>query len=68
MTNRPPVPAAFAAELPPESETVVLAQRGETAALDVLARSCRKQAYVFALQLVGNPDDALDVATTVPNF
>ncbi len=44
------------------TETVVLAQRGEVAALDELARSCRQQAYVFALQLIGNPDDALDVA------
>jgi len=62
MTNRPPKSAVFAADLPRESETVVLAQRGETAALDELARSCRQQAYVFALQLTGNPDDALDVA------
>jgi RNA polymerase sigma-70 factor (ECF subfamily) len=62
MTNRPPKPAVFAADLPRESETVVLAQNGEPAALDELARSCRQQAYVFALQLIGNPDDALDVA------
>jgi RNA polymerase sigma-70 factor (ECF subfamily) len=62
MTSRQPAPVAFAADLPVESHTVVLAQRGETAALDELARSCRQQAYVFALQLIGNPDDALDVA------
>ncbi len=62
MTSRQPAPAAVAANLPAESHTVVLAQRGETAALDELARSCRQQAYVFALQLIGNPDDALDVA------
>ena len=62
MTSRQPVPAAVAVDLPAESQTVVLAQRGETAALDELARSCRQQAYVFALQLIGNPDDALDVA------
>lgn len=62
MTTRQPVPATIAVDLPVESRTVVLAQRGETAALDELARSCRQQAYVFALQLVGNPDDALDVA------
>ena len=62
MTSRQPVPAAVTVDLPAESQTVVLAQRGETAALDELARSCRQQAYVFALQLIGNPDDALDVA------
>jgi RNA polymerase sigma-70 factor (ECF subfamily) len=31
-------------------------------ALDALARNCRRQAYVFALQLIGHPDDALDIA------
>ena len=62
MTNRRPAPAAFPADLPLESQTVVLAQQGEATALDELARSCRQQAYVFALQLIGNPDDALDVA------
>ena len=62
MTTRQPAPAAAAANLPVEHRTVVLAQRGEVAALDELARSCRQQAYVFALQLIGNPDDALDVA------
>jgi RNA polymerase sigma-70 factor (ECF subfamily) len=41
---------------------VILAQQGEADALDELARSCRQQAYVFALQLIGHPDDALDVA------
>ena len=41
---------------------MILAQQGEADALEELARSCRKQAYVFALQLIGHPDDALDVA------
>ena len=62
VTERRPAPSAVAAGLPVESSTVVLAQRGEAAALEELARSCRQQAYVFALQLIGNPDDALDVA------
>jgi RNA polymerase sigma-70 factor (ECF subfamily) len=62
VTERRPAPAAVATSLPVESRTVVLAQQGEAAALDELARSCRQQAYVFALQLIGNPDDALDVA------
>jgi len=47
---------------PSEAQTVILAQQGEADALDELARSCRQQAYVFALQLIGHPDDALDVA------
>lgn len=62
MTSHQPAPAAVAANLPSEHRTVILAQNGEAAALDELARSCRQQAYVFALQLIGNPDDALDVA------
>ncbi|MCU0233144.1 MAG: sigma-70 family RNA polymerase sigma factor [Thermoanaerobaculales bacterium] len=62
MTHPQPLPAAATAALPSETQTVVLAQRGETSALDELARSCRQQAYLFALQLTGHPDDALDVA------
>jgi RNA polymerase sigma-70 factor (ECF subfamily) len=62
MTGHRSVPAAVAATPPSEAQTVVLAQQGEAEALDELARSCRQQAYVFALQLIGHPDDALDVA------
>lgn len=62
MTGLRTVPVTAAAPSPAEAQVVVLAQRGEEAALDELARSCRQQAYVFALQLLGNPDDALDVA------
>ncbi len=62
MTHPQPLPAAAAATPPSETQTVLLAQRGEESALDELARSCRQQAYVFALQLTGHPDDALDVA------
>ena len=62
MTGSRPAPPVAAVSAPPESQTVLLAQQGEPEALDELARSCRKQAYVFALQLIGNPDDALDVA------
>lgn len=61
MTGPQPAPPSTAPP-PGEAQTVMLAQRGEEAALDELARSCRQQAYVFALQLTGNPDDALDVA------
>jgi RNA polymerase sigma-70 factor (ECF subfamily) len=62
MTGPPPAQPAPAVGAASETHTVLLAQRGETEALDRLARSCRQQAYVFALQLIGNPDDALDVA------
>ena len=62
MTEQRSAPAPVAVSPPREAATVILAQQGEEAALDELARSCRQQAYVFALQLTGNPDDALDVA------
>jgi len=62
MTGHRSAPAAVPLAPPSEAQTVILAQRGEADALDELARSCREQAYVFALQLIGHPDDALDVA------
>jgi len=62
MTGPRSAPAPVAVSAPSEARTVILAQQGEADALDELARSCRQQAYVFALQLIGHPDDALDVA------
>ena len=62
MTGPRSAPTSVAVSPASEAQTVILAQRGETEALDALARSCRQQAYVFALQLIGHPDDALDVA------
>ena len=62
MTGPRSAPAPIAVPPPSEAQTVILAQQGEANALDELARSCRQQAYVFALQLIGHPDDALDVA------
>ena len=62
MTGPRSAPAPVAMTPPSEAQTVILAQQGEANALDELARSCRQQAYVFALQLIGHPDDALDVA------
>ena len=62
MTGPRSAPAPVAVPPPSEAQTVILAQQGEASALDELARSCRQQAYVFALQLIGHPDDALDVA------
>lgn len=59
--STPPTPVA-AVSVPDEARTVLLAQQGQAEALEELGRSCRQQAYVFALQLIGNPDDAMDVA------
>jgi len=41
---------------------VVAAQQGDASACDTLARECQRAAFLFALQLTGNRDDALDVA------
>ena len=62
MTGPRSAPAPVVMSPPSEAQTVILAQQGEAEALEELARSCRQQAYVFALQLIGHPDDALDVA------
>ncbi|MEM6795256.1 MAG: sigma-70 family RNA polymerase sigma factor [Acidobacteriota bacterium] len=45
-----------------EAELVRLARGGDAAARDELAHRHRQPAYFLALQLLGNPDDALDVA------
>lgn len=46
-----------------EIEDLLLrAKRGEPAACDTLAREHRQATYIFALQLVGNPDDAMDLS------
>lgn len=46
-----------------EMEDLLLrAKNGEPAARDELAREHRQAAYLFALQLVGNADDAMDLA------
>jgi RNA polymerase sigma factor (sigma-70 family) len=62
LTEQRSAPPPLAVSPHGEAATVILAQQGEEAALEELAMSCRQQAYVFALQLTGNPDDALDVA------
>jgi RNA polymerase sigma-70 factor (ECF subfamily) len=59
-------PALAAGEAAPaargDAELVTLARRGDAAACDELARRCRRPAYLLALQLLRDPDDALDVA------
>ena len=48
---------------PTESqELVARARDGEAEACETIARAHRQAAYLFALQLVGNPDDAFDIA------
>ena len=48
---------------PTESrELLARARKGEAGAREEIARSHRRAAYLFALQLVGNPDDAFDIA------
>ncbi len=44
------------------TEVVGRAQAGDVGALESLAAHFRRPAYLLALQLVGNPEDALDVA------
>ena len=58
-------PAAVATLTPPAASDhtlVVQAQAGRREAREELARRVRRPAYVLALQLVGNREDALDVA------
>lgn len=45
----------------PDRALLALAQDGESAAREELARRVRRRAYVLALQLVGNPDEARDI-------
>ena len=44
------------------AELIALASDGSRPARDEIARRLRQPAYVFALQLLGRPEDALDVA------
>jgi len=45
----------------PEADLVSRAREGDRAAQEELVRQHRRSAYFLALQLLGNPDDALDV-------
>lgn len=56
------IPASTDPAAVSDAELVTLARRGDRAAADLLARRCRRPAYVLALQLLRDPDDALDVA------
>ncbi len=45
----------------PDGALLVLAQDGENEAREELARRVRRRAYLLALQLVGNPEEARDI-------
>ena len=51
-----------ASELLQDGELVVSARRGDAPAREALGHRTSSEAYVFALQLTGNPDVAHDVA------
>lgn len=63
---KPPRTTSAAETVPMDDRTdrklVVRARRGDRSACEELARRHRKPAYYFALQLLGDPDDAFDVA------
>ena len=62
-TTAPRRPAAGVdLEAATDRELVTWTRRGDLAAGDLLARRCRRPAYLLALQLMRNPDDALDVS------
>jgi RNA polymerase sigma-70 factor (ECF subfamily) len=50
------------AEVPQDGALVLGAQRGEREAREELARRYRRPAFLFAYQLLGNREDAMDVA------
>lgn len=54
-------PATVDLDAATERELVTLTRRGNAAAADLLARRCRRPAYLLALQLMRDPDDAMDV-------
>lgn len=51
-----------AAAAPAEGDLVLRARRGDAEAQEELARRHRRAAFLLALQLLGNHDDAMDVA------
>jgi RNA polymerase sigma-70 factor (ECF subfamily) len=45
-----------------DPDLILRARSGEAEAREELAAHCRRSAYLFALHLVGDPDEALDLA------
>ncbi len=56
-----PAPPLVAGDAGSERHLIDRAKAGEPAACDALARRCRRGAYLLALQMLGNRDDAMDV-------
>ena len=56
-----PAPPLVAGDAGSERQLIDQARAGEPAACDALARRYRRAAYLLALQMLGNRDDAMDV-------
>jgi RNA polymerase sigma-70 factor (ECF subfamily) len=57
-----PAPAGPSLDAPGDSELIVRARSGDLRAREVLARRYREPAYLLALQLLGDPEEARDLA------
>jgi RNA polymerase sigma-70 factor (ECF subfamily) len=58
----PAPPPVLATDGDEDRPLVIQAQAGHREAREELARRLRRPAFLLALQIVGNPDDALDIA------
>ena len=61
MTVDSPAPLLIAGDAGSDRQLIDQAKAGEPAACDALARRYRRAAYLLALQMLGNRDDAMDV-------
>lgn len=57
-----PAPAGPSLDAPGDSELIIRARSGDLRAREVLARRYREPAYLLALQLLGDPEEARDLA------
>ena len=61
VTVDSPAPLVVAGDAGSDRQLIDQAKAGEPAACDALARRYRRAAYLLALQMLGNRDDAMDV-------
>ena len=61
MVDSPAPPLLAAGDAGADRQLIDQAKAGEPAACDALARRHRQAAYLLALQMLGNRDDAMDV-------
>ena len=61
VTVDSPAPLLVAGDAGSDRQLIDQARAGEPAACDALARRYRRAAYLLALQMLGNRDDAMDV-------